>query len=378
MKFYFKIILFIITLISLQTKLIGQITPVSNTILNDEIDGFQFLETELENVRLLGIGEGTHGTEEFKIIQCNLFKYLVVNHGYNTFFLEDEYLYCLPIDEYIKGGEGNVDSLVTNLRNWPWKTPYIKSLILWMKEYNELNNNALSFVGVDFQNQDDFFQYLDTELGIETTGLDLEGVIKSFRTLEDKSIVALFEKSLVEWDDNSGRDVAMAELMLQYLEIYSDSKAVYCAHNAHVLKIYNEKKDHYYAGGILDNKLKEKYYALVTDFDTGKFYAHTLKDPSLDRNKFEDHKFIINKAVCQNERFSLCKYLNNQDSEIMFISNLQNIKKLRKGLNINIIGATYYGSEKDSTKHNSPSYIPSRLIDGVLFFKTTEAAVITK
>lgn len=356
----------------------SQITEVPNTILNDEADSFQFLDSELENVKLVGIGEATHGTEEFKVLQCNLFKYLVKNQGYNTFFLEDEYLYGLPIDAYIKGAEGNVDSLVSELRNWPWKTQQLKSLISWMRAYNENHDNILSFVGVDFQDQKQFRKYLEREFDIETADKDLEEIIESLDALQNNTQVDLFRQSLVELSLGDRRDFAMGQLIIKYLDLYKHAKGVFCAHNTHLLKVFkdrkNDKRDRMWAGGLLDDRLKEKFYVLFTDFDAGEFYAYALKENTMSKRKFNNHELKVNKAVCQNKKYSLCKYLNGNNAEIIFVSDLHNNEATKKWATINSIGAAYYGKKNDKTMHNHIDFVSPDLIDGILFFKKTTAA----
>jgi len=276
----------------------AQILPVSKAILADDIDGFHFIDSEIEGVRLVGVGEATHGTSEFKTIQCNVFKYLVQNHNYNTFFLEDEYVYSLPIDQYIKGGEGQIDSLLAGIRNWPWKTQQMKSLITWMRTYNASHNNVLSFVGTDFQDQKELRDYIKMNYNIKTEGNTLDDIIKTLKDPKHYTQSELILRSLSAWSNGEKRDVAMAELIMKYLHLNPDSKGVFCAHNTHLLKIYvdkkNDKKDFALAGGQLDYVLKDQYYVIATDFGEGEFYAHTLKKPGLSKKIYDKISLHIN------------------------------------------------------------------------------------
>lgn len=372
-----KITNLILFIVLINSNLNGQALPVTNTILNDKIEGFEFIDAEIEGVRLVGAGEATHGTKEFKIIQCNLFKYLVKNHDYTTFFLEDEYVYCLPIDRYIKGESGNVDSLVAGLRNWPWKTPQLKSLISWMKSYNEMNGNVLSFVGVDFQDHKELKLYLESEFKIKAIDKDLTEIITLLKNSEKRSQSNLLLPSLKEWSNGERkRDAAMAQLIIKYLEQEEQSKGVFCAHNTHLLKIYvdkkNDKKDFALAGGLLDHILKEQYYVLATDFDEGAFYAHALKNDRLSKKKISNHEFKVNNATCPNQKFSLCKYLKDENSEVLFMSDLQE----HKWIHVNDVGAVYYRKKNGKKSKYTSQYLKPDYLDSILFFKTTSAATI--
>lgn len=360
----------------------AQILPVSVSILEDNTKAFEFIDSEIEGVRLVGIGEATHGSSEFKTVQCNLFKYLVENHEYNTFFLEDEYVYSLPIDQYIKGGIGNVDSLVAGIRNWPWKTPQMISLISWMRTYNASHNNVLSFVGTDFQDHKELKQAIENKYSIPTEGLTLNEIEIALTDAQHYNQSQLILKSLNYWANGEKRDVAMAELILKYLELNPQSKGVFCAHNTHLLKIYvdkkNDKKDFALAGGQLDHFLKEQYYVLVSDFDHGEFYAHTLKKNGLSKRKYENHEFRICEATCADKKFSICKYLSDRDDDIMFISNLNYNEEPRKWFLISDIGATFYPKKNGKRNKQSISYLKPEWLDAILFFKSCSAAEILK
>lgn len=360
----------------------GQIVPVSNDVLGESLEAFQFIDSEIKGVQLVGIGEATHGTSEFKTIQSNLFKYLVEKHNYTIFFLEDEYVYSLPIDRYIKGGEGNIDSLVSKIRNWPWQTPQMKSLILWMRSYNESNNNVLSFVGTDFQDHEELKEYLETEFNIQAKGKPLSEIVTLLENPKHSSQSELILKSLHSWINGEKRDEAMADLILKYLELNSQPKGVFIAHNVHLLKIKvdkkNDKKDFALAGGQLDYFLKEKYYVLGTDFNEGAFYAHSLKKPGLSRKKYENHEFKISKVSCANKKESLCKLLSNREDDILFITNFENTLGIRKWVHINDIGATFYAKKNGKRNKYSTSFLEPEWLDAILYFKNATAATIFK
>ena len=119
---------------------------------NLKASSFHLLAPVFEDVRVVGMGESTHGTHEFFDSRIELFKYLVTSHGFNTFFLEADYANCLPINAYIHGGEGDVNELVGGIDLWPWITAEMATLVEWMRDYNKSNpEKPLDFVGIDVQ-----------------------------------------------------------------------------------------------------------------------------------------------------------------------------------------------------------------------------------
>ncbi|PLX04397.1 MAG: hypothetical protein C0594_09265, partial [Marinilabiliales bacterium] len=70
----------------------------------------KFLDNVLNNKAIIGVGESTHGTSEFTIMRHRLFRYLVENFGFNTFFLEADYSGCRNINRYIHNEYPYADS----------------------------------------------------------------------------------------------------------------------------------------------------------------------------------------------------------------------------------------------------------------------------
>ncbi|MGB0887968.1 MAG: erythromycin esterase family protein, partial [Vicingaceae bacterium] len=134
----------------------GYINLSSTELINNDADLKQ-LDVYFKNVTVVGMGESTHGTHEFFKLRHRVFKYLVENHHFNTFFLEADYANCLRANAYIQGNKDNVEAVVREINMWPWKTTEMMNLINWMRDYNLKNkNNQINFIGVDMQ------QYVET------------------------------------------------------------------------------------------------------------------------------------------------------------------------------------------------------------------------
>lgn len=108
----------------------------------------------LNDCKIVGLGEATHGTKEFFQMKHRIFKYLVENHDFKVFAFECDMGESYYVNNYIINGEGDIDDLMINIMHfWTWRTEEVKELIVWMKEYNEdkIDEDKIYFIGVDCQ-----------------------------------------------------------------------------------------------------------------------------------------------------------------------------------------------------------------------------------
>ena len=66
----------------------------------DDIGGL----TVSSDVRVVGLGEASHGVAEYQQMKADVFKALVKNNGCHTFIIEGDFGGALKVDEYINGG----------------------------------------------------------------------------------------------------------------------------------------------------------------------------------------------------------------------------------------------------------------------------------
>lgn len=106
------------------------------------------------DARIVGMGEGSHGSSEFFAFKNRLYKYLVENKGFTVFAMEAAWGAGRVVDRYIKGGPGTAHQAVAALEFWTWNTPEVVDLVQWMRDYNAqpAQHPILSFAGVDMQN----------------------------------------------------------------------------------------------------------------------------------------------------------------------------------------------------------------------------------
>jgi erythromycin esterase-like protein len=102
--------------------------------------------------RLLGLGEPTHGEEEFPRVRNQVFRRLVEREGYRSIAIESDCLAALEVDAYVAGGEGSLDAVMeTGFSHGFGELDENRQLVSWMRQYNQDRDAAdrLRFYGFD-------------------------------------------------------------------------------------------------------------------------------------------------------------------------------------------------------------------------------------
>lgn len=118
------------------------------SIFNDNIP------KKFEDAKIFGFGEATHHGKEFFDIKAKFFKYLVETQNIKVFIIEDSYPSEAGINEWISGGNGNVETIANNFGIVPWYCKEIVNLLEWMRNYNlnKTKDEQIQFYGMDIQN----------------------------------------------------------------------------------------------------------------------------------------------------------------------------------------------------------------------------------
>ena len=108
---------------------------------------------EFADAKIFGFGEASHHGKEYFDIKAKFFKYLVKNQDVKVFIMEEFYAAESGINEWISGGEGNIETITNNFNMMPWKTIEVVNLLQWMRDYNisQPNENQIRFYGMDIQ-----------------------------------------------------------------------------------------------------------------------------------------------------------------------------------------------------------------------------------
>jgi erythromycin esterase len=117
------------------------------------LDDLDFLQEELADASIVGMGEATHGTREFFQFKHRLVRYLAEELGLRTFAWEANFAESLAIDQYIRTGDGDPVEAINGVYFWTWSVESVLSMIEWMRTFNEgrAPEDKIRFYGVDAQ-----------------------------------------------------------------------------------------------------------------------------------------------------------------------------------------------------------------------------------
>ena len=415
-----KFFLFFILILGLNTVFSQDSTKfiaIHSVVPTNDDSDLKKLDSYFENVRLVGLGEATHGTHEFSTMRHRIFKYLVENHDFNTFFLEADYATCLRVNSYIHGADDEVEKVVYEIGLWPWITTEVVTVVNWMRDYNSTHpDKQLSFVGVDAQsftstlNQIDRiidkYQLPKTDTTVYQPITDYEFILlkkkkdiasyfdllaikegvntKSFseKDREEYAYLVRHFRQIIEIqnekkDDAQSqmRDKSMALNALYDLETDPDIKGIFWAHNGHVCKLsFNEfgtKKWRGWAGGYLKEVLGDGYFSLALEFDEGSFNAY-YPDKSSD-NVIAKTPYTLNViAVGPSAEGTFGSYYRYLDEPVFIdFANLPQEEELF----INDIGATYFPDQvKDKRSSKARyNYYGQKGFDAIIIIPKTTA-----
>lgn len=182
-----------------------------------------YTETEISsisvptNVRVVGLGEASHGVKQYHEMKAEVFKNMVQNNGCRTFIIEGDFGGTFKVDEYIHGGDGTAEEAVGEIGFAIYRTQEMADLVNWMRSYNEnvSEEEKLHFYGMDTQRFDNNKEYLFSILDQAAPELS-ESYKKAFSELTDANRTSLEADTL-----NKGKEAAM-ELLEELTAVETD------------------------------------------------------------------------------------------------------------------------------------------------------------
>lgn len=167
-----------------------------------------------ENVRIVGLGEASHGVGEYHLMKGEVFQALAEHNGCRSFVIEGDFGGALKVEEYIHGGPGTAEEAVREIGFAIYDTQELVDLVEWMRDYNEkvgaesddgadgqaAADETLHFYGMDMQRIDNNKEYLFSVLEqsvpalCETYRTALEGLTDEKR-MEAEPDREIFQKA---------------------------------------------------------------------------------------------------------------------------------------------------------------------------------------
>lgn len=113
----------------------------------------------LAQARVIGVGEGSHGTHEHFLLKARIFKVLAQQYGFTALAFESNMAGGEAVNAYISGPSDDLGAAVAGLGFVVWRNEDIRDLLVWMRNYNagRVNKVPLKFVAIDINNGSDSF-----------------------------------------------------------------------------------------------------------------------------------------------------------------------------------------------------------------------------
>jgi erythromycin esterase len=127
--------------------------PLQSATAESGFTDLQPLRTILKDVRIVALGEATHGTREFFQFKHRMVEFLVRVMGFRVFAIESSYAACFNINEYIMGRSDDGAKALDSQGFWTWNTEEVTAMLDWMRAYNASvpADRKVKFVGFDIQ-----------------------------------------------------------------------------------------------------------------------------------------------------------------------------------------------------------------------------------
>ena len=360
-----------------------------------------------KNVRIVALGEATHGNNEFQKMKLSVFKQLVATTPVRAFALEGDMGGCAIINNYIQGGEGTAEDVVRYLGYRIYKTDNMVELIKWMREYNDEAENedkvrlygldiqytdyAVSFLNnyfekVDAGNASQYASDIESYFGIEDCSYDpskkdeiisfvdsmtamMDSNRENYVTLEGEDNFDIARRVLqnlsncVNYREGgySGkfRDTCMKDnalWMLNIEETRHSSKLMMSTHNGHMTK--NMSSTNTYLGYFLYEELGDDYYAIGTDFYNT---LVNLPDGNQSRGNYEfcsdDKLALMVRDMPENEYYIDFKVARENETLASLINN---------PMPTGTLGESYSSAMKFAKAMYQINYAPADMYDSMI------------
>jgi len=133
------------------TRLRSQAIRLASVTPGSGVDDLKPLKEILRDVRVVGLGEATHGTREFFQVRHRLLEFLVQEMGFTTLAVEGSYAAFMKINDYVLHGKGDRAAALAGQRYWILDTEEVAAMIDWLRAHNQTvpDEKKVRFLGID-------------------------------------------------------------------------------------------------------------------------------------------------------------------------------------------------------------------------------------
>ncbi|MBQ6408314.1 MAG: erythromycin esterase family protein [Butyrivibrio sp.] len=363
-----------------------------------------------KDVRVVGIGEATHGNREFQLVKRDVLEKVVTEGNGRCICFEMATGDAAMLNDAVHDMNSDLVKAIGKQSYPLYDTPEMVQLLAWMRDYNMTvpYEESLMFYGVDIQGaqtaiwymqdfcrkDDTFFTKEEKEklLSIKAeTKDDYKGEREFFlnlseRLLQEKELQAkqlsIVAKCVVlaidapDYDKDPGensknRDLQMAQLLKDYSVIEEErgfSQVVITAHNGHAMKGGSSvlpSEDSNTMGDNINDIFDGSYFCIGTGFYEGFVNIHTAGtyDENYER---QDHYYCTDDPLAYQAKFfengTYCLDFSRVTDE-----NSSVYKKLHSYVMTGLVGEGYSPLNDLGNSHRTP-IIPTKRFDAVIYF----------
>jgi erythromycin esterase len=113
------------------------------------LDDLAPLRRSIGDAQIVGLGESVHGAAEEIRLKHRVLRLLVERMGFRSLAWEEDWATGRQIDEYIRGGAGDLDALVGRMTP-QWHSAEVADVLRWLRDYNTGRTDQVRFMGVDY------------------------------------------------------------------------------------------------------------------------------------------------------------------------------------------------------------------------------------
>lgn len=293
-----------------------------------------------DDVRVIGLGEATHGNIELQALKKDVFAALIENENVRVFVLEGDFGGGQQINQFILNGEGTAEEAVKMLDYGIYNTKQMVELVQWLHDYNAAasENEKVYFYGNDMQRYDynkkavldyyeavnidankkyeDQLEHVSNDTMHELTTKQLEEInhtidhimsdlqaneetyveqssqdafafaLQHAQMMEQRTQLFLDEGNYAEVRDQFLAD--NLQWIVEFEEAHGHDKVFVSAHNGHIEKTSASLAGYKSMGNYVDELYGSEYFAIGTDLMNSEFQAinrgaderqtHTIKN----------------------------------------------------------------------------------------------------
>lgn len=249
----------------------------------DEVDDYALSVTDElvdRDVKIIGLGEATHGNKEFQELKLDVLKTLVRDNGVSAICFEMDYAEGVLVNEYISGKSNmTIEDVFSHISFDIYRTEEIKELIEWLKEYNaDSKDGYLEFYGFDIQNPevdvyviDEFVKRNHIPLESESISAYLAGEFR-FKDARMEDVFDSLETYRETLSDDKYKDLAGIDKVLKCIDNIFLSKKLAAIPSEDMIA-YGTYRDQAMTDNIIDIYHSVGYPIMITGHNGHVGYA---------------------------------------------------------------------------------------------------------